>query len=442
MKSKNSENIFPLFTVIIPVKNRAEYLYHTLRTCMIQTYPNLEIIVCDDGSTDNTKDVIEEAKRIDPRIIYFIHNPGLGMRDNFEFALRQVKTGYVIALGGDDGLLPDGVTKMYKILNETGVKLLTWMPPVYSFPNVMGKNGQLVVNHRIRKGVKMIDSHEFLKRQVKDLSYLNDIECPMFYVKGVVATELVQKVCSRSEDGLFYSCPTPDGYSGIVLAGEVEKFAFSGEPFSIYGMSSSSQGMAYLSNEVEAKKESENFFRSVSKQPMHYELASQPYSPLITLMTVDYLLTARDLPGWKGKFPPIDFKKVLINSIKELSLGQYGEDRISRELIILKKIADQHGLSDFFITRVRKARRFKKVNYFEGSGLSPRVLFFDGENYDLSNIFDAAYTAKNIFNLNSELSLKFIMKILFKSFKYNLIRKGKGEKFPSENEWNNYQLKI
>lgn len=437
MGSNNPEKVYPLFTVIIPVKNRAEYLYYTLRTCMIQTYPNLEIIVCDDGSTDNTKVVIEGAKRIDPRIISFNHDPGIGMRENFEFAIKQVKPGYVIALGGDDGLFPDGIMKMYKVLKKTGANLLTWMPPVYIFPNVMGKHGQLIVNHRIKKAIRIIDSSKFLNRQAKELSYINDIECPMFYVKGVVSTDLIKTVCSRSEDGRFYSCPTPDGYSGIVLAGEVKQFAFSGEPFSIYGMSPSSQGMAYLSNEEKAKKESENFFRDVSKKSMHLELASQPYSPLITLMTVDYLLTAKDLPGWNGNFQSIDFKQVLKNSIKELSLGQYGEDRISRELKILKKIADKHDLTDFFLEKVKKARRLKKVNYFEGSGVSPRVLFFDGKNHDLTNIFDAAYAAKNIINLNSEFSLKFVIKILLKSFTYNLVRKSKGEKFPHESEWNN-----
>ena len=45
---------YPRFTVIIPQKDRAEYLIHTLRTCMIQDYPNFEIIVGDDCSEDNT----------------------------------------------------------------------------------------------------------------------------------------------------------------------------------------------------------------------------------------------------------------------------------------------------------------------------------------------------------------------------------------------------
>jgi hypothetical protein len=96
-------------------------------------------------------------------------------------------------------------------------------------------------------------------------------------------------VQSRSKDGRFYSCPTPDGYSGIVLAGEVKSFAFSGTPFALYGLSPTSQGLNYLANEDAAKRNSQAFFKTVDAVPMHEELAGQPYSPLITLMTVDYL---------------------------------------------------------------------------------------------------------------------------------------------------------
>ena len=92
----------PRFTVIIPTKDRAPYLNQTLRTCRMQEYENLEVIVSDDGSTDNTREVVLEAARIDPRIRYVSPGAGAGMRDNFEFALDCVKPGYVIALGGDD----------------------------------------------------------------------------------------------------------------------------------------------------------------------------------------------------------------------------------------------------------------------------------------------------------------------------------------------------
>src|SRR5687768_8165645 len=94
---------FPRFTVIIPTKNRAEYLRHTLRTCMIQGYEPFEVIVSDDGSTDNTREVVSDANRQDSRIRYTRPERGNGMRENFEHALNEVKPGFVIALGGDDG---------------------------------------------------------------------------------------------------------------------------------------------------------------------------------------------------------------------------------------------------------------------------------------------------------------------------------------------------
>lgn len=59
---------YPLFTVIIPQKDRVEYLEHTLRTCMIQDYPNLEFIVADDCSEDGSVEMVKRLAKRDPRI--------------------------------------------------------------------------------------------------------------------------------------------------------------------------------------------------------------------------------------------------------------------------------------------------------------------------------------------------------------------------------------
>ena len=335
-------NNFPLFTIFIPTKDRSKYLYHTLRTCTEQTYPNLEIIVADDASTDDTVEVVNRMAQNDPRIKLIARKKRVGMRDNFEMALDLIKPGYVIALGGDDGLIPDGIMSMYKIMKDTNTELLTWCPPVYEYPSERNPKGQFSIYRH--KGIRVVQSNTFLDRQTKKFNYVNDIECPMFYVKGVVSTRLIDRVKSRSRDGRFYSCPTPDGYSGIVLAGEVENYIFSGEAFSIYGVSSSSQGLVYLSNEKEAKANSDEFFNFTKEITMHSELANQPYSPLLSLMTVDYLLTARDLPGWPGKFSKINYRKMLDKAIRELSSCRYGEERIEREIHILYEIAKKHEL--------------------------------------------------------------------------------------------------
>ena len=201
----------PLFTVIIPTKDRAEYLHHTLRTCSTQDYENLEIIVSDDGSSDGTKAMVAEAARKDARVKYI--TPGsVGMRDNFEFALDHVKPGYVIALGGDDGILPYGISQMWRALEETGMDLLTWRPLTFTYSGVRPGKAQLALSRHGKS--KILRSSEYLGRQVKNLNYLHDFESPMFYIKGVVATKLVERVRSRTKDGRFYVCPTPDGFSG------------------------------------------------------------------------------------------------------------------------------------------------------------------------------------------------------------------------------------
>jgi len=401
---------------------------------MMQNYEPLEVLVSDDGSTDNTREVVENASRLDCRIHYLKPSSGVGMLNNFEYALQQVKPGFVIALGGDDGLLPDGIKDMRDTLRDTGMDLLAWAAPTYYYPNVIGKKGQLTIYRD--KGLKIINSYRFLCRQAKNLRYSDDRESPMFYVKGVASTKLIERVRQCSASGRFYSCPTPDGYSGIVLAGMVACYAYSGKPFSIFGSSPDSHGLTYLSNKDTAKKISEKFFESVSSIPMHRELASQPYSPLITLMTVDYLLTAKDLPGWQGSFLSIDYRHVLLKGLMELSSGMYGEERIARELGILYNIAIKHGLGEFFRKKVRHSNFYRQRLPFTGNGIKPNGFFLDGDAYHLHNIFDAAYAAQNICQVYSDLSSASFPRAIARSLVYRLREMHrKGNPFPHESEW-------
>jgi len=422
----------PLFTVIIPTKDRAEYLHHTLRTCSNQDYENLEVIVSDDGSSDNTKEVVLDAAQKDKRIRYV--TPGsVGMRDNFEFALDHVKSGYVFALGGDDGILPYGISQMWRALQETGMDLLTWRPMTFLYPAIRSGKGQLIL-HRPGKS-KILRSSEHLARQASDLNYNKDYETPMFYVKGVVATRLVEQVRSRTTDGRFYVCSTPDGFSGIVLAGEVKQYAFSGMPFTIWGASPTAQGMAFMSGGDEGKKISESFYRAASDVPMHRDLASQPYSPLISVMTADFLLTAKDLPGWPGHVPAIDYKNLLVKGLKEMANALYSPDRLNRELGILLKIAQYHGLETFFRQKVAATRRYRSRKPFVGNGITPRQVMVDCDMFQIYNIFDAAYVSYYVCQLISKVSFGTVTKAIAGSLKYGMRLRQKGDRFPPESEW-------
>lgn len=403
---------FPRFTVIIPQKNRAEYLVHTLKTCMIQEYPNFEIIVSDDCSEDNSVAVVESMMSRDKRIKLYAHKTHLGMRDNFEFALRQVKPGYVIALGGDDGLVPGCIYRMYELLRDTGRELLTWPSNFFVYPSNSNNLSKLVINKQTKYRTSIIKSSDYLNKIAKSFRYMTE-DCPMFYIKGVSSTRLIDKVKSRTKDGSFYYCPTPDGFSGVILAGEVEDYVFSTEPLSITGISPKSQGIAYKKSDEKSRREAEEFFNDNVRRTMHDELASQPYSPLGVLMTADYLLTAKDLPGWPGKFEMFSYEDLINACFKMLERNPFESTVLVRELKIIREISKRHGCLDTFYKLLHKTKR-KLINEdpFYGFVISKNSVMFEGTSMGIHNVYDASLALPFATRLCSKVSFSAIFRII------------------------------
>lgn len=403
---------YPLFTVIIPQKNRAEYLVHTLRTCMIQDYPNFEVIVSDDCSDDNSVEVARSMSMIDSRIRVFAHDHHLGMHDNFEFALNQVKPGYVMALGGDDGLIPGCISRMYQIIKETKKDLLTWNQAWYSYPDLSFDFSVLSLPLKPRS-YKILKSKDYLQKINKTFDYMTD-DCPMFYIKGVVSTEIVNRVKSRTPDHGFYYCPTPDGFSGVVLAGEVEEYVMSYEPLSIGGNSVKSQGQNYHRTDEKSKNEAKQFFQDNVRRTMHKELASQQYSPLVTLMTADYLLTARDLPGWPGaEYCNFTIKDLLKKSFDFISHSSFESETLIRELRILREIAIQHNEEELFNKLYDETKLYRSTPKMEaGFAYSNTKVRFSSDLYPVKNIYEASLAIPFIYNFFGNGALSIIKNVV------------------------------
>jgi hypothetical protein len=104
----------PLVSVVIPCNNSVRYLAETIASVLAQTYPRIEIIVVDDGSSDATSEI---AKSYPVRYVYQT-NLGISAARNTGISRSQGK--YVLFLDHDDRLLPTAV--------ETGVRLLEEHP--------------------------------------------------------------------------------------------------------------------------------------------------------------------------------------------------------------------------------------------------------------------------------------------------------------------------
>ena len=102
-----------LISVIIPVYQVQDYVEKCLRSVMEQTYNNIEIIVVDDGSKDNSYNICKKLSKEDSRINIYRKKNG-GLSDARNYGIEKSTGTYIYFLDSDDYILPDTIEKMYK----------------------------------------------------------------------------------------------------------------------------------------------------------------------------------------------------------------------------------------------------------------------------------------------------------------------------------------
>ena len=105
----------PLISIIITLFQYEEYISECIMSCIDQTYPNFEIIVVDDCSTDRSYEVAEKFKR-HIRLFQTTKNSGYSCCKNV--GIREAKGEFIVHLDADDLLLPDSLEVRYKYFEE------------------------------------------------------------------------------------------------------------------------------------------------------------------------------------------------------------------------------------------------------------------------------------------------------------------------------------
>ena len=108
----------PLVSICIPVYNRPELIKRALDSCLNQTYKNIEIVVVDDASTDNTPEVVKSYAAKDARVKYYQNEKNLGMVPNWLRTFELATGDYLQHLGSDDQLSKDFVEEKVKIFQK------------------------------------------------------------------------------------------------------------------------------------------------------------------------------------------------------------------------------------------------------------------------------------------------------------------------------------
>jgi len=109
--------IKPLVTVIIPSYNHAQYILTAINSVKNQTYDNWELIIIDDGSTDNTHEILEKMPK-DDRIVLFLNKDNKRQSYRMNQALNSAKGEYISILYSDDWYLPQKLEKQIFLFSK------------------------------------------------------------------------------------------------------------------------------------------------------------------------------------------------------------------------------------------------------------------------------------------------------------------------------------
>ena len=112
----------PEISIIIPVYNAAKYISRCIDSILNQSFEDFELIICDDGSKDDSGKIIDEYAAKDPRIIA-IHQENKGVSATRNHALSLAKGNYIQFSDSDDWLAPNSCELLYKAIKKNNSDL-------------------------------------------------------------------------------------------------------------------------------------------------------------------------------------------------------------------------------------------------------------------------------------------------------------------------------
>jgi glycosyltransferase involved in cell wall biosynthesis len=112
----NSNSAHPLISIVIPSFNQGQYIEQTLTSVLSQNYPNIELIIIDGGSTDNTPQIIEKYTH---SITHYVSEPDNGQADAINKGFRLAKGDILAWLNSDDMYMPCAFSKVVDILGSS-----------------------------------------------------------------------------------------------------------------------------------------------------------------------------------------------------------------------------------------------------------------------------------------------------------------------------------
>ncbi len=229
----------PRFSIVIPTRERPITLRQALATCLDQDFDDYEILVCDNGSSGATKQVVDEAGS--ERVRHVRAPRPLAMTDNWELGVTEAQGELIFVIGDDDGLMPYALRELDKLITRLNARAVRWEAGFYTWPDIdlPGQGNYLRVP--LGRRLRTLEAEPTMASVLRfETPY---VKLPTFY-NAAVHRSLVEDL--RRRVGRVFLGRYPDVYSGFAVGHLLEQYPSIDVPMSVAGLSGKSIGIANL----------------------------------------------------------------------------------------------------------------------------------------------------------------------------------------------------
>ena len=319
----------PRFSIVIPTRNRSKLLISALRSALEQEFEDYEIVVSDNFSSDETREVVEDAAS--RRVRYVRTDRSLAMPESWEFALSHARGEYVTVLPDDDAISSRLLATVDLVLKKRSVPLLQWTGANYfdrSWPDPARRETLLVPT---------------FTRRLVDLDSEGALRA-LFGLRGDRFPTLANSVCSRAVLGqlleryghLFYGyCPDHSG--ACVMLSQLDSYLYLDEILSVGGATLQSSGMTGRYNREGG------FAQYIREFGSQQALTRVPLKmPLVMNILAETLLEVREALGGRLKAYALDWTEYFVQYHFELQglervTGGLGKEREELEQVLKRQ---------------------------------------------------------------------------------------------------------
>lgn len=328
----------PFFSILLPTKNRAEIVSGTIQSYLNQTFGDFEVIVSDNDDSDiPTRDAV--ARFTDPRVRYFRTSGKLPMHENYDFALRQARGAYVVALEDKLHLTPQALEVLHAVIQEHP-------EDVISYPFILSQRETLETSPRPVRLRKFT-----CEQTVEEFCRFTPTYWDIF-PRGITSCApraLYDEVRRRSPTGMVFSWINPDYSQAFQILSIAKGLLYLNQPIifvppSLHRSGKYSNGLAAIRKAEQAVR----FFQSlpIDSEEMLRDVPVKSHWLWVNPVLYDF----RKFYHRPGHHPQVDWVRYHVQCLSIMVIGLLWGGDVRNEWREVRQSLRTRGL--IFSTRV------------------------------------------------------------------------------------------